>query len=275
MIQMIGIDLDGTLLTDRKELTRKTKEIMAEADRRGIIIVPTTGRPLFGVPAELRDLQGIRYAITSNGAVTYDLVNECALRGSYLSKDLALKILETVSVSDGIRSIYFNGFGYLEKRDMERLEKRFLGTEILTYLKKSRRVVEDIKKTIFDHDMNGIENISFMFPDAFALDETKRALADFLKGEHILQTYPTELEITAEGADKGMALVELAKYCGIMKEDIMGIGDSLNDLGLFESVGISVAMGNACDDVKRAAAFITKDNENDGAAAAIEKYAFI
>ena len=72
-IRMIGIDLDGTLLTMDKELTEASREALERAMAAGIEVVPVTGRPLAGVPAEVLELPGIRYIITSNGANTYDL----------------------------------------------------------------------------------------------------------------------------------------------------------------------------------------------------------
>ncbi|MDO4417894.1 MAG: HAD hydrolase family protein [Eubacteriales bacterium] len=72
-IRMIGIDLDGTLLTMSKELTNSARKSVEEAIRAGIEVVPVTGRPLAGVPAEVLAIPGIRYIITSNGANTYDL----------------------------------------------------------------------------------------------------------------------------------------------------------------------------------------------------------
>ena len=66
--RMIGLDLDGTLLTTEKEFTPYTKEILRKAIAQGIVVLPATGRPLSGIPGELLHFPGIRYAITANGA---------------------------------------------------------------------------------------------------------------------------------------------------------------------------------------------------------------
>ncbi|MDD3142114.1 MAG: HAD hydrolase family protein, partial [Lachnospiraceae bacterium] len=67
-IRMIGLDLDGTLLTGDKELTNHTKNILLRAIEQGVIILPATGRPLTGIPEEILQLPGIQYALTANGA---------------------------------------------------------------------------------------------------------------------------------------------------------------------------------------------------------------
>ena len=84
-IKMIGLDLDGTLLNSEKVFTDYSKEVLGEAIRQGVIVLPATGRPLTGIPKEVLEFPGIRYALTSNGARVVDLkenkvLYECLLR---------------------------------------------------------------------------------------------------------------------------------------------------------------------------------------------------
>ena len=69
---MVGLDLDGTLLTDRKEITPRTRKVISQAIAEGIVVLVATGRPWLGVPDELREFPGMRYALTSNGARILD-----------------------------------------------------------------------------------------------------------------------------------------------------------------------------------------------------------
>ena len=71
-IKMIGLDLDGTLLNTKKELTENTRRVLREAIDAGILVLMATGRPYTGIPAELRNFPGIHYALTSNGARVLD-----------------------------------------------------------------------------------------------------------------------------------------------------------------------------------------------------------
>ena len=71
--RMIGMDLDGTLLTTRKELTAYTKDVLRRAIDQGIIVMPATGRPLSGLPKELIEFPGIMYAVTANGGRILDI----------------------------------------------------------------------------------------------------------------------------------------------------------------------------------------------------------
>ena len=72
-VKMIGLDLDGTLLTTQKELTPYTKEVLGRTVRQGIVVMPATGRPYSGLPEELVKFPGFRYAVTANGGRVVDI----------------------------------------------------------------------------------------------------------------------------------------------------------------------------------------------------------
>ena len=72
-IRMIGLDLDGTVFNNEKEITEHTRQVLAEAIRRGVTVLPATGRPQEGLPGQFLAIPGVRYALTSNGARILDL----------------------------------------------------------------------------------------------------------------------------------------------------------------------------------------------------------
>ena len=71
--RLVALDLDGTLLNHQGQVTPHTRQAIAEAVARGIVVLPATGRPLSNLPPVVAQLTGIRYAITSNGAAVWDL----------------------------------------------------------------------------------------------------------------------------------------------------------------------------------------------------------
>jgi HAD superfamily hydrolase (TIGR01484 family) len=289
---MIGIDLDGTLLTKNKEFLPYSKKTVEDALEAGLTIVPVTGRPLTGVPVEILEIPGIRYVITSNGANTYDLTELEAvrkeqapypvltagsvLRKAHMSHDLVREILSTAPGEDVIREIFVRGVGYHDERTQGLLEAKFaLAPQIMAYINRSRKIVPDFEKLLTDESSH-VENISLMFPSREARD----AAADQIKkirgrdgGRllHILFPWKTDLEITHVMADKWRSLEDLGKYLGITDSQIMALGDGDNDRAMLRGAGYSVAMGNAPDYVKETADRITGDNDHDGAAAAIRE----
>ena len=111
-IKMIGLDLDGTLLTDKKELTVRTREVLAKAIRSGIVVLVATGRPWMGVPEELREFPGMDYALTSNGARIIDTRTGNVIEEHLLSVKSAKKALEICRKYDTLQEVYFDGQGY-------------------------------------------------------------------------------------------------------------------------------------------------------------------
>ncbi len=125
MIRLIGLDLDGTLLTRNKKITERTAEALNRAADRGIGIVPVTGRPLAGLPLELDRIRGIRYAVTSNGACVYDLGRKTILRETGMEPEKAAEVLSAAKDFDPIAEIFAGGYGYHTPDTSRRLEKRF------------------------------------------------------------------------------------------------------------------------------------------------------
>lgn len=273
-IRMIGVDLDGTLLTKQKELTGACRAALEAAIRAGVEVVPVTGRPFAGVPAEVTGIPGIRYLITSNGANTYDLAEKKVVRKKHMPHALTRAVLNEVTGPDVIREIFIRGVGYHDERTQRMLEDRFcVAPPILAYINRSRRIVRDFEGLLADESAH-VENISLMFPSGEARDQVYNRLKKLTDEDgvplvQILLPWKTDLEITHIMADKWIALKGVADRLGIPAEEIMALGDGDNDRPMLRGAGYSVAMGNAPDFVKETADICTTDNDHDGAAAAI------
>ena len=270
MIRMIGLDLDGTLLTADKRLSEENKKALYSASERGVVIVPVTGRPYSGIPAPVTDLPFIRYAITSNGAVTTDRSGGGVIRERCMTAEKAAEVLRQARGSHIIREYFTGGYGHHDPLGRQLLRERFGTTPVMGYLRQSRIPEEDLMKSL-EKQPGGIENLSIMCRSAAQKLEVLGRIRH-IEGIRIIFPWPTDLEITSDRADKGEALLDLCSRLGIAREETMAIGDGNNDLGLMRAAGFSVAMGNSDEDVKEAADYVTDDNEHDGVAAAIRKY---
>ncbi len=270
MIRMLGLDLDGTLLTGKKTLTEGNRKALEEAARKGVHIVPVTGRPLSGIPAQVFELPFIRYIITSNGAVTTDKSAKKPVRERYMTVETAERTLRAAEGEGIIREYFAGGYGFHDAETRRLLWKRFEGTPILAYLEKSRGQVEDLYGSLRAQG-GGIENLSIMCPTAEKRQEILEAVKK-ISGIRIIYPWPTDLEITSAQADKGEALLSLAALTGCAQEEVMAMGDSNNDLGLMRAAGLAVAMGNSTPEIIGAAHYVTSDNEHDGVALAVRRY---
>ena len=270
-IKMIGFDLDGTLLTDQKELGEYTVQILKRAVEEGIVILPITGRPLCGLPEEVTGLTGLRYAIPANGARILALKNAAVLKEQLVSVETAEKILDILGNYDSLREIYYDGTGYAEREKLEQIDHFFEEGPMAEYVRSTRQPVENLMDK-FRKESREVDKVQGVFADLgereAALDEIRK-----LEGVTITGALHNNIEVNAAGVDKGNALLWLAQYLGIAPEETMAFGDGNNDITLLEKAGTGVAMKNGIEEVKHAADRITeKTNDEEGAAKFIETY---
>ena len=173
-IKMIGLDLDGTLLTDRKELTGRTRNAISKAMKQGVEVLVATGRPWLGVPEELRKFPGMRYALTSNGARIIDTVENRVIEEHLLSSKLAEKALEICGKYDTLQEVYFDGQGYAPADKMICVEKYHKNPSMCEYMRKTRIPVRDIFELV-ETEKRGLDKVQARFAD---LGERSRAWMD-------------------------------------------------------------------------------------------------
>lgn len=270
-IKMVGLDLDGTLLTDQKKITPRTKEVISEAIKRGIIILVATGRPWMGVPEELREFPGMRYALTSNGARILDVQEGIVLEEHLLPQDSAKKVLEICGKYDTLQEIYFDGQGYAPADKMARVDRYHKNPNMWEYMRKTRIPVANVFD-LLERENRGVDKVQALFAD---MEERRTAWSELERESdlELVGSLKYNIEINAAGVNKGTGLVNLGRMLGIRREEIMACGDGDNDTIMLREVGVGVAMGNAEEQVKEAADHITLTNEEEGVAEAIEKFA--
>lgn len=267
-IKLIAVDLDGTLLNSHQKITPKTKAALQKAAELGINVVPCSGRPFPGVREYLDEL-GLsgdkQYAVTFNGALVFNL------KGDVLVKDL----------HDYQDFLYFKEVADKFKMPFHiELEDRFVTLEHQINYFMSReswltRMPIDVKT--FDEVSSDIHFTKGMYTGS------PQRIKEFLgqMPKEIFEKYnvstsdDTLVEINTPTASKGHALLELGRELKIKPEETMIFGDQRNDLSMFDVPGFrKVAMGNAIEELKERADFVTKTNDEDGIAYALEELIF-
>ncbi len=272
-VKMIGMDLDGTLLTTKKELTAYTKEVLARAVKQGIIVMPATGRPLRGLTGDLLEFSGFRYAVTANGARVLDIRSGETFYEKLVPKETARKILEIFGHYDALREIYFDGTGYVQEDMLKEVGRYLEEKPMMEYLLRTRIPVPDLWEKLEEED-KGADKVQGLF---VSLEERRQALAELeaVPDIEITGALKKNIEVNAGGVNKGRAMVMLGARLGIRREEILAFGDGTNDLKMLKEVGTGVAMENAKDVVKEAADYITASNDEEGVARFIEEYVLI
>lgn len=268
-IKLIALDLDGTLLDSQKNLSHKNETVLKACINQGIWIVPCTGRIWGGTPSFIRTFPGIRYAITTNGAIVEDLLEHRVLDERKLSCDLALDILTLAKSFHTMYDAYVGGKAFGERRFVDVMTEYGVDPLLQTMVRSTREFVPDVLARI-EQLGEPVEKINYFFGD---MAERARAREALMKRGDVIVTssFTNNLEINAIGATKGEGILRLAKHLGIEPEETMGIGDGGNDVTMIQMTGIGVAMGNAEEGLKELADYVTDTNDEDGVALAIEK----
>lgn len=270
-IKMIGLDMDGTLLTTEKKLTAYTKAVLEKALEQGIEVVLSTGRAITGIPKELLEMPGMKYAVTINGARIMDLRENKVIYENTLSMETALKLLDIIGEYDAIQEAFIDSVCYSSKDKLAHANDYFLHPSIAEYVLNSRTPVEDVRATVIEKN-SSVDKVNGQFRNS----EDKKSSYELLTtvpGVVVVSSLGNNWEINAEGTDKGSAMLKLGELLGIQREEIMACGDGMNDIAMLEAVGLGVAMANADPEVREAADYITASNDEDGVAKAIEKFA--
>ena len=271
MIKLIAIDMDGTLLNEKKHIDKAQKEAIHEAVEAGIKIVLCTGRPLYGIlpfyeELGLSELDSEGYVILNNGCSIHKtkdwkLIDQVNFTSDDI--DYLYKFSEGYDINFTLVNDYYY-FNIDDRKPTDELitDAGFVFSDITNIsLKEAKNGKHKIIKIMFLGNPNIMANFQ---------KENESILKD--KYSSVL-SQPYIYEILPKGNNKGTGLKKLAKKLGIKQEEIMAIGDGNNDIEMFEYANYSVAMENGTELAKKAAKYETDSNENDGVAKAIRKYA--
>ena len=271
-IKLIALDLDGTLLDSRKRLSEANRQALSRCVENGIWVVPCTGRAVDGIPPEIKNIPGVRYAITTNGAVIYDLNEEAVIDSCMLPWELALEILYLLDSRHVMYDPYIQRRGITEPRFFENLSDYGLSPELQKMVKMTRDIHPNIIEYV-KQSHKPVEKINLFFSD---MEERTRLRAELEQRDDILVTssMPNNLEINAPGATKGEALHRLAAHLGIGAEQTMAVGDGENDFTMIRMAGVGVAMKNGSTELQAEADYITDTNDENGVASAITRLIF-
>lgn len=267
-IKLIASDLDGTLLTDKKEISEVNRQAISQAAEAGVQFVPATGRSFSAVPGEVLSLPGTEYVITSNGAALYSISQGKRIYECLLSPEAVDGLLELTKPEDMVMEVFVDGVPYAEAKYVEN-PKAYGATDYGEgYVRRTRRPVADIRSFAVEHREH-IDSVSF----AGGREETRQAFRREIL-EKIPQIYVTSsivhlLEIGNIKGGKGNTLKKLLELLGISPEEAMSFGDADNDIPMLTAVRYGYAMGNGADQCKEAAAAVADTNNRDGVGRAI------
>ena len=248
-IKLIAVDIDGTLLNNKREVTSEVFSAVQDAKAAGVKIVIATGRPIPGVRNLLEELhlnEPGNYVITFNGGLVQDTVTG----EEYIKEPLS----------------------YEDYLDIECLSRK-LGVHMHAITKDGIYTANRNigKYTVYEAGLVNMP-VYYRTPEEMVDKEIVKIMYKLYDKYTLVKSAPFYLEIVKKNVNKGAAVVHLAEKLGLTKEETMAIGDEENDRSMLEVVGNPVVMENGTDELKKIAKYITKSNDESGVAYAIREW---
>jgi hypothetical protein len=272
-IRLIALDLDGTLVNSRWEVSEKDLQALTAASERGIQIVVVTGRRPRAAAPYVAKIPSPVTLISSNGAMIRTPTGEVVYR-NFLPCDVALQVLEIVQAYRPYTAVIFDlpGHGQVTMQDCA-IPEGPLGWYLRTTMD-HLLLVPDLSVAV---KSDPVQVMIGGPPERF--DTAEAMIRQSPAGPCVNLTwtrYPDRniaiFDIMNRGCCKGHALKFWAAQCGIPAAEVMALGDNFNDLEMLEYAGLPVVMGNHIEGLHRPGWAVTAACDDSGVACAIEKF---
>ena len=259
MIKLIVTDVDGTLLDNKSQVTEINKKALLECKSKSIGIVLATGKSISAVLPIIKMLDLCLPQITLNGAVTLDK-NQEVLNSTKIGEQYYYEVLSAIkqkghkpliALTDG--RIFYDSFTSI--------------FSIFEKINESIYEVDRLEKDIYARDCVSLSAVIKEDDplDAYLRERFSEKLQLVRSGEYFF-------DVLSLNASKGNALEFIANILKISKDEIAVFGDGPNDLSMFGSAGLKIAVRNSYPEVLKSADYITDENYNSGLGKAIYKY---
>lgn len=280
-MKLITIDLDGTLLGTNGKISPANVRAIQKAEEAGNKVSISTGRSRHDTEEILKQA-ALRLPITTgNGGETYQ--EEERLFSFTLSNDLVHEIIQLLETNEMYYEVYTKDGIKADRQKQEILNKEMQILEHASEEKKNwaayalylidsqHGIIPTTGLSTLDYTDEGVYKIFMLSFDEEKLLRVHRVL-NARTDIALTASMEENLEVSHQDAGKGNGLKLMAEYFNVPLENTFVLGDSMNDYSMFQVAGTGIAMENAIDELKALSARITKTNDENGVAYAIENY---
>ena len=227
MVKLIALDLDRTTLTSDGHLSEANKRALSGAIKRGVHVCIASGRAFDTLPEEVLNVQGIEYAITSNGASVYRIADRKCIKSYILKPQSVDNVLSVCKQYPVTYEAFIRGCAYAAKEYIDNPVKYGATENAIQYVRSTRILKENIIQFINEH-RNELDCMDIVLDD----DILKRKIIDELyesdKDIYITSSVKQLIEISYKDAGKRSGVQYLAGLLGIDRKDIAAFGDADN-----------------------------------------------
>ncbi len=272
-IKAVLMDMDGTILgKSQVAISNRNMTAVQKAIEKGVHVIPCTGRVCDMLPPQLLTQTGLRYFVLSHGARAYDKLTGESLYTNLIPAKHASELMRILEGKGLYNEIAANSTIYFEKAVTDPFDMSVVPEHHIWYVRDNCFTAIEKPSEYFLANGVGVEKMNiYGIPQ-----DLQQSVYDAVTATgYISHTRPgagPNLEFLSNTINKLNATDKILEKLGISYEETMAIGDSSSDLEIIKACGVSVAMGNAPDNIKAAADDVTATNVQDGLALAFEKY---
>ncbi len=288
MYKIVAVDLDGTMLNKYGVVTENTKKAIEKTIENGADVIIASGRPIDSIKAIAKEIGSNNYFIAGNGALVYDIKNDKIIYEKYMSKQKVLQIIKICEENSINYNVYTDktilatalkyNVLYYHKENLKKEESKKTNINIVDdmyeYVKNMNEekflkvTICDDNKTVFNSILRKVKQVE----EIEVLDVSHMSRKMIKQGTEDIPIEYYYTEISLENVDKWNAIEFLIEKLQIDSQDVMAIGDNINDKKMIENAGLGVAMEGSTPVVTSIADVITKSNNEEGVAKILQKY---
>lgn len=270
-VDCVALDLDGTLLSEDKQVSLENQAALKRAMEKGVHVVIASGRAYTSLPDTVVKIPGIEYAITSNGAKIYRVsTNEC-IRETKMTAESVRKIRETVKEFEVTEEIFLDGQPYAPAAYVSSPTDFGIEKRAVPYIQATRIPVEDVDSFFALHE-GELECLDYVLKDPARREEIWELLEREVPDIYVTSSMDNRLEISHRDAGKSRAYAWLLEKLKISPQRAAAFGDGDNDWEMLSLAGYGIAMENASQKCRKAAYAVTKSNRESGVAYGFANY---
>ena len=262
-IKMLVLDIDGTIFKKDYTASERVKQTLKALVKKDIKVVLCTGRMYAATKQIAKELELNTPVISYQGGLVKNFLNdEKTLFEKTMDEDLSLDVIKELKKRNIFFNLYINDELLVEHDSI--LIQQYVDARNIKY-----KIVGNCENL----NLKGMNKILAIDDDVNLIENLQKEMAQRYKDKlYVIRSTPRFCEFSNPEATKGNAVRFLADMWEIKKEEIMACGDQDNDIEMLLAAGIKVAMGNATDDLKKIADYITDSVDNDGVVKAVEKF---
>lgn len=286
MYKLIAIDLDGTMLNSYGVVTENTKNTIKETIAKGTEVIIASGRPIDSIKAIAKEIESENYFIAGNGALIYDIKKDEIIYEKYMTKQKVLEIIKICEENSISYNVYTNktilatalkyNVLYYHKENLKKQENKKTNISIVKDMYEYVKNMDEekfLKITVCDENQsifNSIIRKLRTVEEIEVLDVLHMSRKMIKQGTEDIPIEYYYTEISLENVDKWNAIEFLIEKLNIKQEEVVAIGDNINDKKMIENAGYGVVMKGSTPVVTEIADYITDTNNEEGVAKFLE-----